>query len=888
MKKLILLLLIISTLSYALNAQAPGNFPARSGNMKIPTIGRAYGKIVDGAGKPVAGASVLVLQNRFDTVTKKMREILIKGTATQNNGDFSLDELPIAGNLDMRISATGYAMLQQTFSIITRKPGDNTANRPAGGMPPGGAPGAPGAMMGGQSFEKDLGKIKLSADVKQLQGVTVVANKPLVKLDGEKKVFNVEKNIVSAGGTAVDVMRNVPSVNVDIDGNVSLRNSSPQIFVDGRPTTLSLDQIPADAIESVEVITNPSAKYDASGGGAGILNIVLKKNRKSGYNGNLRAGVDKRGALNGGGDFNMRQGKLNISASGMFNQNRGRTTGTTERLNLLDVPQTSIFQNNYNRTKGGFLFGKLGLDYFVTNRTTLSLAGIKVHGQFEPTETIDINTDSLYNTGKVTDFSNRLSTGKRVFNAYGVVFGMKHIFPKDGEEWTIDGNLFSGKNSNNSLYTTNFYSPNGIFEGNELQKVLGSGDNSFLTIQTDYTNPITKKTKLEAGLRASIRSIKSYNDNYIYNDSVGNYLIVPSATSDYTNHDNVYAGYVTLSSSIKDFTYQAGLRAESSDYTGQLLNTGGKFSHSYPVSLFPSLFLTQKFKNNQQLQLSYSRRINRPNFFQLIPFTDYTDKLNITRGNPDLVPEFTQSFELSYLKTFKGNNTFLASAYYKRTNNLITRFLDKQADPVTAEDVLINTYINANSSYSAGAEFTAQNYLTKWWDISTNVNIYQSKINTDNVTGSSQDALVSWFGKFNSNFKLPSRFSMQLSVIYQSKTNLPVNQGGGGFGGPGGFGQSQSSSQGYIRAFWGTDIAVKRTFLKNDAASISLSVNDIFRTRKTDQFSQSAYFIQNYERIRDPQMFRLNFAYRFGKMDMSLFKRKVNSNTSGATEGMQQ
>jgi hypothetical protein len=183
---------------------------------------------------------------------------------------------------------------------------------------------------------------------------------------------------------------------------------------------------------------------------------------------------------------------------------------------------------------------------------------------------------------------------------------------------------------------------------------------------------------------------------------------------------------------------------------------------------------------------------------------------------------------------------------------------------------------------------TAQNYLTKWWDISTNLNIYQSKINTDNITGSSQSALVSWFGKFNSNFKLPAKFSMQVSTIYQSKTNLPVNIGGGGFGGgPGGFGQSQSSSQGYIKSYWGTDVAIKKSFLKNDAASISLSVNDIFKTRKTDQYSESAYFIQNYSRIRDPQMFRLNFTYKFGKIDMSLFKRKVNSNTSGATEGMQ-
>ncbi|MEP7319707.1 MAG: outer membrane beta-barrel protein, partial [Panacibacter sp.] len=691
----------------------------------------------------------------------------------------------------------------------------------------------------------------------------------------------------SAGGTALDVMRNVPSVNVDIDGNVSVRNSSPTIFVDGRPTTLTLDQIPADAIESVEVITNPSAKYDASGGGAGILNIILKKNRKTGYNGNLRVGVDKRGAMNGGGDFSMRQGKINLSASLMGNQNKGITTGTTDRLNLLDNPQTSVYQTNYNKTKGGFLFAKLGLDYFITNRTTLSLSGIRVHGEFNPYEVIDITTDSLFNAGKTSTFSDRTTTGHRQFDGKGLVFGMKQLFPKEGEELTADMNYFGGKNVNNSLYSTNYFAvSSGALAGTELQKVIGDGNDKNFTFQTDYTNPLSKKTKLETGARVAIRSRTNNQYNYFYNDSANDYLLIPSATSNYKNTDNVYAAYASISSSIKDFGYKVGLRAESSDYNGTLINTGDKFSNKYPVSLFPSVFLSQKLKNKQEFQISYTRRINRPNFFQTIPFIDYTDKLNITKGNPDLVPEFTQSYEMSYLKTFTGNNTILASLYYRHKKDLITRYLDQQLDPITGAEYLVNTYINANSSYSAGAEFTATNYIKKWWDISTNINIYNSKINTDNIDGTSQDALWSWFGKFNSNFKLPAKFTMQLTAIYQSKTNLPVNSGGGGFGGPGGFGQAQSASQGYIKPFWGMDLAIKKSFLKNDAASVSLSVNDIFRTRNTNQYSQSEYFIQNYNRIRDPQMFRLNFSYRFGKMDISLFKRK-NMNSSGTQDAMQ-
>ena len=576
-----------------------------------------------------------------------------------------------------------------------------------------------------------------------------------------------------------------------------------------RPTTLSLDQIPADAIESVEVITNPSAKYDASGGNAGILNIVLKKNKKSGYNGNLRAGIDKRGAMNGGGDISVRQGKVNFSASAMVNQNKGRTSGTTDRLNLYDDPKTAIYQDNSNKNNGGFKFGRVGLDYFMTNRTTLSVAGIKVHGEFKPTDLINTNTDSLYSSGKQSSYSERVATGKREFNAAGLQLGMKHIFPKEGEELTADLNYFSGKNEGNNLYVTDYYtSQGGIKTGEYQQQLISSGTNKFLTIQTDYVKPF-KGIKLETGLRAQLRKISNINDNYVLNEGTGEFVLIPSATSNYKNNDNVYAAYVSVSGAVKDFGYKVGLRAESSAYTGTLLSTDEKFSNSYPISLFPSLFLSQKLKNKQELQFSVTRRVNRPNFFQLIPFTDYTDPLNITKGNPDLKPEFTQSFEMSYSKIYRKKDNLLTSIYYKKTTDLITRYQEKGTNPVTGEDVLINTFVNANNSQAYGAEVTSVNYLNSWWDISTNLNLYNSRINTDNLTGTSQNPMWSWFGKFNSNFKLPAKFTMQLSATYQSKTNLPVNQGGGGMG-PGGPQQAQSSSQGYIKPTYGVDLAIKK------------------------------------------------------------------------------
>ena len=392
---------------------------------------------------------------------------------------------------------------------------------------------------------------------------------------------------------------------------------------------------------------------------------------------------------------------------------------------------------------------------------------------------------------------------------------------------------------------------------------------------------------METGLRAQLRKLSNINDNYVLNSASNEFELIHSATSNYKNNDNVYAAYVSVSGSKKDFGYKLGVRAESSEYTGTVLGNNSKFKNNYPVSLFPSMFLSQKFNNKQELQFSVTRRINRPNFFQLIPFVDYTDNLNITKGNPDLKPEFTQSYEMSYSKTFVKNNTFLASVYYKKATDLITRYQDRDIHPITGDEILVNTFINANSSQAYGAEFTSVNYLTKWWDISTNLNLYNSKINTDNITGTSQGDMWSWFGKFNSNFKLPAKFTMQLSATYQSKTNLPVNTGGGGFG-PGGPMQAQCSSQGYIKPSYGVDLAVKKSFLKNDAASITLSMSYIFKTRTSEQYSYSEYFTQTYSRLRDPQMFRLNFAYRFGKIDMSLFKRKnTKQDMQGATEGMQ-
>ncbi|RYY59000.1 MAG: TonB-dependent receptor [Chitinophagaceae bacterium] len=839
-----------------------------------PSIGRVYGKLVDSAGKGVADLSVIMLQQVMDTVTKKPRQLLLKGGTTLANGDFSMEQLPVFTPLVLKLSGAGFKTQEIKITIIPK----NTGQKPA-------APGQmPDLSAMASAFEQDLGKIKLESDVQQLGAVTVSSTSGRLKMDIDKKVFNVDKNIVTAGGTALDVMRNVPSVNVDIDGNVSVRNAAPQIYVDGRPTTLTLDQIPADAIESVEVITNPSAKYDASGGNAGILNIVLKKNKRIGYNGNLSAGVDKRGGINGGGSFSVRQNKFNVTLAGFGNQMKNRSTNNTDITSFLNNPTLFVSQDGKNRMNGGFLFGRIGLDYFLNNRTSFSLGYIRVKGSFKPTDRL--STDSFYSATDYKSYSERNATNERTFNASGIQAGFKYIFPKPGTELTADLNHFGGKSDVEALYNTKIYSTRGGAQQSEIrQQILGNGENSFTTIQTDFVAPLSSKVKLEAGLRAQLQGLKNAQGNFFYDPVTDQYQPISSASANYKNDNNVYAAYSSFTGSIKDFGYKLGLRAESSTYTGELPDLKQKYKNDYPISLFPSIFFSQKLKKNQEVQLSFTRRINRPNFMQLIPFIDSTDQLNWTRGNAELDPEFTSSLEASYTKTFSNKHTFLTSIYYKHTDNLITRFLDTLTSGTVKRP--ISTYINANSSRSMGIEFTSQNQLAKWWDINSNLNIYNSKINTDNITAISQDAIWSWFAKFNSNFKMPKNFSSQLSATYQSKTNLPPSGGGGGF--MGGFGNtSLSAAQGYIRPNWGVDVAVKKTFLKNNAAAVTFSVSDIFRTRTNEQYSYSEFFIQDSYRIGDSPLLRLNFTYSFGKVDMSLFKRKnMKPEMEGAQGGMQ-
>lgn len=848
-----------------LRAQFPGGgqFNAAQAN-----VGRFYGKVVDDAtGKGIGYASVQLTGMRFDTSSRSMKPAVFAGQLTEENGEFSLENLPVFGEFTLKINYLGYASIEQkvSFNLKGMMGGGNRPPNPnAGGNPMANA----GAMAG--MVDKDLGNIRLAASTQLLKEVTIQGEASQVTLALDKKVYRVDKDAVAAGGSAEDALKNVPSLNVDLDGNLTLRNAAPQLFVDGRPTPLTLDQIPADAIESVEVITNPSAKYDASGGGAGIVNIVLKKERRIGYNGSVRTGVDMRGRVNLGGDINVREGKINSFLAGNFNQRRSISTGQTQRDNLFGFPLTNVFQQNNSTNNGFFAMGRGGIDWFITNRNTLTLTANYNRGQFNSIDNLNILTDTLLQTVRQGS-SLRNSDNGRNFQNMGSQMLFKHLFPKEGKELTADLNFNRVRSDNEGVFNTTY--GNGAPE--TRQKQTGNGGNEFFTAQTDYTSPFRNGLKMELGARAAIRNFRNNNASFQFDYGDNDFVRTPGFADRYKYTDQVYAAYGTFSQSFKQWGYQVGLRAESSFYDGTLIDADSTFGIDYPVQLFPSAFLTYKLNEEDNLQLNVSRRVNRPNFFQLIPFPDFSDSLLLSRGNPALRPEFTNSVELSYQNILNKNHNVLVSIYYKRATDLITRYQFSEYNEFLGRETIVSTFQNSNSSQAYGVEFTLKNTFWKKIDLTSNINLYNSVVDASNIESQLENEQFTYFIKENLSIRLPKNVTIQLNGSYQSRTAFAIDGGGGRWGGGGWGGGSGNTAQGYSIPVWFVDCSVRKDLWKR-TASITLSMQDIFRSRKSGSYSESIYFIQESWRRRDPQLVRLNFSYRFGKFDVSLFRRKNN------------
>jgi len=805
------------------------------------TSNTVYGKIVDVASaKGVAAVSIQLFGGTAG-------DSLISAMFTRANGDFRFSNLPASDSFKLVISAVGFAPKEEAVPFA-----------PSNGV----------ASVIQTPIQKDLGNIALQQDVQVLKDVVVTSQRPALQMGIDRRVFDVSRSLTATGGTAVDVMKNIPSVAVDVDGNVTLRNSSPQIFVDGRPTILTLEQIPADNIERVELITNPSARFDAASTG-GIINVVLKRNRRVGLNGVASAGIGYPGIYNGNLSLNARQGKFNFFASGSYNQSGGRNKGNTERRNKDGETIVNYFnQNSVNERHRRFQSVRFGLDYFLDNRNTLSLTQGLVNGKFSNNE--QQYQEYLAGNKTLERYGDRTSDGRAFFNRYTTELNYTHKFPQAGKELTAGATYNYGDGENRSDILNTFYYPGGAAYGDPARVRNSSlNDNDQLTLQVDLVNPFNENAKLEAGVRSYINNYS--NDFSTFSILNGTETRLP-LSNNIEYQEMVNAAYITYSQKIKTFSYQAGLRAEQSHFTGKLLDTGKDFGYTYPSNfkslfdaLFPSLFLTKQLNEQADLQLNYTRRIRRPNFWQLNPFIDINDPVNISQGNPELRPEYTNSIETNYSQRYE-NGSFLASVYFRNNQGDITQYSDtisavqyQQLNNAAVDpNAILNTFINAQYTNRAGAELTVQHKIGANFDITPTINAEYQKVKAEvNGLNLSNDG-INWEAKLIANYRITTEkpslfnnFSFQAIGEYESPRIIP---------------------QGRRIPEYSVDLALRKEFGKNKRASATFSVNDLFWTERNGTIYDTKTFYQESYR-RNVRTFRLNLSYRFGSADFKVFDR---------------
>jgi outer membrane receptor protein involved in Fe transport len=824
MKKIVILTLTLLFTQFA-KAQFPGGGGGAPGG-KIPSIAHLYGKVLDATSKePVEFASVALLWYDKDSA--------VAGCLVKSNGDFSLDNLAF-GAFRLRISFIGYKTIEQKMFINM------------------------------QNVDKDLGNIMLAPDAELLKDVVVTEDKATMQMSIDRKVYNVDKDISTRGGTGLDAVKNIPSVTVDADGNVSLRNNSVQIYVDGRPTTLTLQQIPSDQIDRVEIITNPSVKFDAATTG-GILNIILKKNSKPGYNGIIMGGIGTNDRYNGMANLNVKQGKFNVFAMYNYNTQTNFNDGFTNRNSITlppADPNTGVINKYYNQTdtsrmKNTFQFARAGADFYIDNRNTLTLSGNYVHGSFDNKDFQHYQYNNVW--GNFASKGDRTNISATSFNNYTGQLQYKHTYPKQGKEFTTDLTVNGGQT--NTAYTfTTYQNPLPQI----VQKSNGGTPSWMYTYQTDYVNPINDQTKFETGVRSYLQ--RSFSTQQTFNkDSTGNFISFSDLTNNYNITNLTNAAYANYSSKIKGISYMAGLRFEQSYYKGNITNKDISFSYSYPDAklnklqycFFPALYFSKKFAHNQEVQINFSRKINRPNFFQLMPFVMMADNANIRIGNPQLAPEFLNIGEINYNITW-GKVNFLTSYYMRYIQNPITAIAYPQA---SNPNILVNTFQNGKNSVVGGFDNTLKVTPVKNLDLMANANIFYLTINYLNGTNQITNSGYSWTGKASISYKFPGNISLQVNGNYQAPQILP---------------------QGTTRVVQYMDVTVSKSIKQKLIFTLLLS--DAFNTKRMGINYVTSDYIQDLSRRRESRYVRLTVMYMFGKMDSGLFKKMKQQKKEGGDD----
>jgi outer membrane receptor protein involved in Fe transport len=819
--------------------------------IQIKSSNSLIGKVVDiQTNKGVEAASVQLFAHLTDSASHQTKDSLIAAMLTKPNGDFHFANIPFFQNLRLKISSVGFGLYDYIFSFANSN----------------------------QTVEKDLGNIIMSHQHEKLQAVTIVAERPALRMGIDKKIFDVDKSLTSKGGTAIDVMKNIPSVSVDVDGNIELRNSAPTIFIDGRPTILTLDQIASDDIERIEIITNPSAKYDASSTG-GIINIILKKNKRHGINGvvSITGGIPKN--YSGNANLNLREGKFNFFVGGHYSYSDNDAKGRSFRQNKNNgIVEDYFNQHSVNNHLRQFMSIRGGVDFFMDNRNTFTLSQGFVDGRFRTTE--DQNQQYMSNENQLEKYGDRTSNSHFQFERNNSQLLYTHKFPKDGEQLDASVNVNYGDVNDYSSILNSFFNADGSMQG-ELNNVQNSGanNNNQVTSKIDFVNPFGEDKKLEAGLRSYFNNYESYFNSFSINNNVETKLPL---SNNYKYSESVQAAYITYTGKLKSIGYQAGFRGEFSKFTGTLIDSARKFGYEYPSSmkniwdaLFPSLYLSKKINETDEIQLNYSRRIRRPDFWQLNPFIDINDPLNIQQGNPELQPEFTNSLEFNYSKTFKDNSNFLGVIYYRNTRGDITRYSDtisaaqfeQLQNAAVDPNAILNTFINSKSVNRAGVELTLQQKLGKDFDVTPSVNLGYRKVNANQKSLDLSNEGFDWSSKLTTNYKITAKnessvfdkLGFQLTGDYHSPRVIP---------------------QGKRLERFDADFAMRKDLFKNKG-SLTFSVNDIFNSQRYGVIYDTESFYQETYSRRRVRSFRLTFSYKFGDSEFSLFKKNNGNNEEG-------
>ena len=757
---------------------------------------KILGQVLDDKNEPLPYVAVAIFKSSDSSY--------VKGAATQMNGKFVI-EAP-SGNYYAKISFLSFK--DKTVGNI------NITNK-----------------------DVDLKKIALEPAIKNLDEFTVTEEKALMELDLDKRVFNVDKDVTNQGADASEILDNVPSVSVDVDGNVSLRGSeNVRILINGKPSGMvgistndALKQLQGNQIEKIEVITNPSSRYDAEGE-VGIINIVLKKDKREGINGSVNVNFGY--PNNYGGGFNITVKRKNFIVFTGYGVSFRDSPGQNKSSQDFTYPDTSFSYTSVSKTER-FNFDnnfRLGTEIFLNDYNTITISGNTSFGDGD--NEIDLTYSDYNDLDVATQTVNRHEVEDKDLLSYDVNFNYRKTFKTKDRLFTFDFNHSDRTdNENSTISQTN----NVIASENIEQRVFNNEGGQNYVFQTDYVHPI-KEGKLEIGAKYTIRKI---DDDYAveqFNEATDEWEYIPGFVNFVLFEENVSAGYIMFGNKVKKFSYQLGVRAEHTYLLTDLTTTKERNERDY-FNFFPTTHLNYEVKKGASFQVSYSRRIQRPRHWWLLPFFNFSDSRNNFSGNPNLNPEFTDSYEVGYLKNWT-RGSLLSSVYYRYTTNNITRITTSDSAGITQRRP-----VNLGVKDAFGVEFSGSYELVKWWDLRGSFNFYREIIEGEYLDVSyGSDAYV-WSTRLNSKWEIKKKVNLQASINYRAP---------------------QQSPQGRTRSRYSLDAGFSFDLLKGNG-TLAFNVKDVFNTRLRRSISYGENFVSESERQWRSRYFRISFTYRINQ-----------------------